>query len=123
MKDIENRADLELLMATFYGRLLADPAINYIFTDIAKIGLPSHLHQITDFWEQVLFRTGGYKANVMQLHIELNNKEKLTKSHFECWLGHFFATTDDLFKGDNSEKIKTRAQSVATVMEIKLYSK
>ncbi|TRW25309.1 group III truncated hemoglobin [Flavobacterium zepuense] len=123
MKDLENRADLELLMATFYGRLLADPAINYIFTDVAKIDLPSHLPQITDFWEQVLFHTGGYKANVMQLHIELNSKEKLTKTHFESWLSHFFKAVDDLFKGNNSEIIKTRAQSVATVMEIKLYSK
>jgi len=121
MKDIENRGDLELLMATFYGRLLADPAINYIFTDVAKIDLPFHLPQITDFWEQVLFHSGGYKANVMQLHVDLNNKEKLTNTHFEVWLRHFFTTTDALFSGNNSEKIKTRAQSVATVMKIKIY--
>ncbi|KGO93236.1 group III truncated hemoglobin [Flavobacterium subsaxonicum] len=121
MKDIENRADLELLMSEFYNRLLADPAINYIFTDVAKTDIAAHLPHIVSFWEQVLFATGGYKTNVMQLHLELNGKEKLTNAHFDVWLGHFFNTTDALFAGSNSEKIKTRAQSIATVMKIKIY--
>lgn len=122
MKDIENRDDLEKLLAEFYTRLLQEPAISYIFTNVAQINLEEHLPHIVDFWEQSLFYTGNYRKNVMQLHLDLNGKEKLTDAHFAIWLDTFFAVTDDMFAGPNSEKIKTRAQSIATIMKIKIYS-
>jgi len=120
MKDIEVRADLEALLKQFYESLLADDSINYIFIDVAKMDLEEHLPVITDFWEVSLFHTGNYRNNPMQVHMDLNQKEKLTAAHFATWLWHFEATTDKLFAGPNAEKIKTRAQSIATVMQIKL---
>ena len=120
MNDIESRTDLELLLSTFYNRLLADESIAYIFTDVAKIDLPKHLPKITDFWELSLFHTGTYRNNPIQIHLDLSAKEQLTDNHFGTWLRHFNATTDELFEGDNAEKIKTRALSIATVMKIKL---
>ncbi|MNK01043.1 Group 3 truncated hemoglobin ctb [compost metagenome] len=120
MKDIETRADLEVLMREFYNKLLQDDAINYIFTDVAGIKLEEHLPVITDFWELSLFHTGGYRNNVMQVHLGLNSKEKLTEKHFATWLKHFEETTNSLFSGANAEKIKTRALSIATIMKIKL---
>jgi len=122
MKDIENRQDLEVLLSEFYNRLLEDSAVNYIFTDVAQINLAEHLPHIVDFWEQSLFYTGGYRKNVMQVHLNLNNKEKLTDYHFETWLNHFNTVIDLLFEGPNCEKAKTRAQSIATIMKIKIYS-
>ena len=122
MKDIETRADIELLMREFYNRLLNDPSISYIFTDVAKIDLEAHLPHLTDFWELSLFHTGNYKKNVMQLHLDLNAKEPLTNTHFDIWLSHFNTTTDTLFTGSNAEKIKTRALSIATIMKIKIQS-
>lgn len=122
MKDIQTRADIEQLMREFYNRLLDDPAISYIFTEVAKINLEDHLPHLADFWEQSLFYTGNYKKNVMQLHLDLNEKEQLTNTHFDIWLSHFNATTDSLFKGENAEKIKSRALSIATIMKIKIKS-
>lgn len=122
MKDLENREDIEKLLWAFYTRLLADPSINYIFTDVAGINLETHMPSLTDFWEQSLFHKGSYRKNVMQIHLDLNSKEKLTDAHFETWLTHFNAVTDLLFEGPNCEKIKTRVQSIATVMKIKIYS-
>ncbi|MFL9836620.1 group III truncated hemoglobin [Flavobacterium sp. ST-75] len=122
MKDIETRNDIALLMREFYNRLLADPAISYIFTDVAKIGLEAHLPHLTDFWELSVLHTGTYKKNVMQLHLDLNSKEKLTDTHFDVWLGHFNQSVDDLFSGSNAEKIKTRALSIATIMKIKIHT-
>ena len=119
MKDIETRADLELLLSTFYNRLLADASISYMFTDVAKINLEEHLPHITDFWEQSLFYTGNYRKNVLQIHQDLNSKEKLTEAHFTTWLSHFNDAVDSLFTGENSDKIKTRVISIATVMKIK----
>lgn len=120
MEDIQNRKDIEILMDRFYQKLLSDDAINYIFTDVAKINVEKHLPHIVSFWEQILFATGDYKSNVMQIHIDLNAKEKLTQKHFEIWLHYFNETVDESFEGSNAEKIKTRALSVATVMKIKM---
>ncbi|WP_417358202.1 group III truncated hemoglobin [Flavobacterium sp.] len=122
MKDIETREDIALLMREFYNRLLADPAISYIFTDVAKIDLEAHIPHLTDFWELSVLHTGSYKKNVMQLHLDLNNKERLTNVHFDVWLNHFNQSVDDLFSGSNAEKIKTRALSIATIMKIKIHT-
>lgn len=122
MKDIETREDIALLMREFYNRLLTDPAISYIFTDVAKINLEAHLPHLTDFWELSVLHTGTYKKNVMQLHLDLNNKERLTNTHFDVWLRHFNQSVDDLFSGSNAEKIKTRAISIATIMKIKIHT-
>lgn len=120
MRDIETRADLEALLGQFYSKLLTDDTISYVFTDVAEIDLDKHLPHIVDFWEQSLFGNNGYRKNVMQIHLDLNNMEKLTQNHFNTWLAHFENTTDSLFCGRNAEKIKTRAVSIATVMRIKL---
>jgi hemoglobin len=120
MTDILTRNDLEKLLREFYGKLLQDPAISYIFTDVAKITLEDHLPHLIDFWEQTLFHTGGYRKNVMQLHLDLNAKEHLTGQHFDIWLNTFNAVVDSLFVGENAENAKTRALSIATIMKIKL---
>jgi hemoglobin len=120
MKDIESRADIELLMHEFYSRLLADPAISYIFTDVAKIDLEAHLPHLADFWELSLFHKGNYRKNVMQIHLDLNVNEKLTNEHFDTWLTHFEATVNTLFTGTVAEIAKTRALSIATIMKIKI---
>ena len=41
-KDIENRDDLLKLMKIFYEKLLSEPSISYLFTDIARIDLSQH---------------------------------------------------------------------------------
>ncbi len=120
MRDILNRSDLEQLMGTFYDRLLADDTINYIFTDIARIDFETHLPHIVDFWEQNILGNRSYRKNVLQIHLDLNSKSKLTQDHFKTWLNHLHTVTDKMFSGKNAENLKTRAVSIATVMQIKL---
>ena len=86
MKDIKTRADLELLLKEFYTKLLQDESINYIFLDVAKIDLVHHLPILADFWEQVMFHTGSYRNNPMQIHLNLNAKEKLTEQQWNEFL-------------------------------------
>lgn len=121
MKDLENREDLELLMNTFYTNLLLDDTINYIFTDIAKINLEEHLPIIIDFWNLSLFGRGNYKNNVLKIHLDLNKMVNLEQNHFETWIKTFNSAVDGSFTGENSEKIKTKALSISTVMQIKLH--
>lgn len=120
MRDISTRADLLFLMEQFYQKLLNDKTIGYIFTDVAHINLEKHLPILADFWEQTLFYRGGYKNNVLQIHQDLHQKESLTKAHFDTWLMHFNATVNENFEGECAEKIKVRALSIATVMQLKM---
>lgn len=120
MQDISTREDLLFLMNTFYNELLKDIRIKYIFVEVAKINLSTHIPLITDFWEQNILGTGSYKNNVLQIHKHLDQQSHLTPEHFEVWLEHFNAVIDRNYAGENAEKMKTRALSIANVMKIKL---
>ena len=54
MNDIQNQADLYLLVDEFYKKLLSDDAINYIFTDVVKIKIEEHLPVLVTFWSQAI---------------------------------------------------------------------
>lgn len=120
MNDIQNQDDLYLIVDEFYKKLLSDNAISYIFTDVVKIHLEEHLPILVTFWSQAILGTGGYTKNLTQIHLDVNAKEYLSPELFKIWLGHFFAVIDKNFKGVNSEKIKTQALNIATVMQIKI---
>jgi hemoglobin len=123
MKDIENQEDLFLLVENFYQKLLSDESIAYIFTDVVKIHLEEHLPILVTFWSQAILGTGGYSKNLTQIHLDINDKEYLSPELFKIWLRHFFSAVDENFKGENSEKIKTQALNIATVMQIKIAQK
>ena len=119
-KDIENRADIDLLMQRFYTKATADSEIGYIFTDVAKLDLGHHLPIIGDFWETLLFRTGDYARygrNPLQVHGELNEKTPLKPAHFRRWLQLFEASVDELFSGMRADFIKMRAEAIADRMQ------
>jgi len=120
MKDIENQEDLYLLVDEFYKKLLADPSISYIFTDVVKIKILEHLPILVTFWSQAILGTGGYTKNLTEIHLDIDKKEHLTPELFNIWLGHFNTTVDELFAGQKAEQIKTQALSIATIMQIKI---
>lgn len=121
-KDIETRKDIEILVDSFYKKVLKDETIGYIFKDVANINLEKHMPTMYDFWETTLFHSSVYKGNPMNIHLKLNKVETLTKAHFEQWLALFNETVDELFQGEKAELAKTRALSIATVMQIKIHN-
>lgn len=120
MNDIKTQEDLSLLVANLYQKLLSDNRISYIFTDIVKIKLEEHLPVLVTFWSQVILGTGGYSNNLTQIHLDVDLKEHLSPELFRIWLEHFYAAVDENFMGENSEKIKTQALSLATILKIKI---
>ncbi len=119
-KDIADRIDIDLFVNVFYRKLLEDNTINYIFTDVMKINLETHLPVIADFWESILFNRNIYNNNPMRIHLDIQNKTPLLKQHFDTWLGYFNSTIDELFEGSVALIAKQRALSIATVMQIKI---
>lgn len=120
-KDISNRADIQLLVDTFYNKVKLDETIGYLFNDVAKVNWEQHLPRMYDFWENILFQTGGFKGNPMAAHVQLHQKSPLTAGHFERWQQLFLATVDELFEGEKAGLIKQRARSIATMMLIKVH--
>lgn len=119
-QDINNRVAIDLLVKNFYEKLLSDNSISYIFTEVAKIKIEEHLPVIADFWESILLNKNVYRNNTMKIHLDLNKKIALEKSHFDTWLKYFTKTVDELFEGDTAMLAKQRAASIATVMQIKM---
>ena len=118
-RDIENRADIDLLMTEFYSTAMVDKTIGYIFTDVAKLDLDHHLPIIGDFWETLLFQAGKYSRygrNPLMVHAELNEKTPLKPAHFARWLEIFSETIDQLFAGERAEFLKFRASMIADRM-------
>lgn len=121
-KKIENREDIYLLVSQFYVKLLKDEEVKDFFDDIiAKNSLEEHLQILVDFWDNILFYTGSYRRNAMRPHLLIHPEKPFLKHHFKIWLNHFNATIDENFTGDLAHAAKTRALSIATVMEMKIH--
>ncbi len=119
-KDIEDRKDIELLINSFYDKVKQDAIIGSFFTEVVQVNWEKHLPVMYNFWENIVFQTGSYNGNPMDKHLELNKRSLITMEHFQRWILLFNETVDELFLGTNSELIKQRALSIATVMQIKI---
>ena len=95
-------ADVDLLVSTFYAKVLADPLLAPHF---AGIDLQHHLPRIADFWALILIDKEGYKGNVFDrhAHLQINNR------HFDRWVELFTQTVDALFIGAKADLAKQRA--------------
>ncbi len=120
-KDIENREDIYILVKHFYVKLMNDAEMHHFFIDFNNPQLlEEHLQVLVNFWDNVLFYTGGYRKNAMQPHLKLHQTKPFQSKHFKSWLASFNASVDELFEGQMAHTAKTRALSIATVMEIKI---
>ncbi|WP_299901057.1 group III truncated hemoglobin [uncultured Aquimarina sp.] len=120
INDITSREDIEYILWEFYRRAIKNHKIGVFFTEIAQINLEDHIPHITDFWEQQLFYTGSYKKNVLQIHQNLNSKKTMQKIDFDTWMDLFTSVIDQSFKGEKANLMKTRALSIATVIQLKI---
>lgn len=120
-KDITSRKDIKLIISKFYDKLLSDEKMFPFFEEIVKNNsLEKHLEIIVDFWEDLLFQSYKYKNNPMKKHLDFNKKIKFSKEHFNLWLGYLYQSISETFSGEIATTMKTRAQSIATVMQLKM---
>ena len=120
-KEIENRADIYILVKNFYVKLMKDDVVGHFFEDFkSPLLLEEHLQTLVDFWDNMLFFTGSYKKNAMKPHLDLHQKKPFEKKHFDRWILHFNTTVDECFIGEIAHAAKSRALSISTVMQIKV---
>ncbi len=120
-KDIENREDIYLLVKDFYVKLMNDDLMRHFFSEFSNPDLlEEHLQILVDFWDNILFYSGTYQKNAMKPHLDLQPTKPIKSEHFKQWILHFNNTVDEHFSGEIAHLAKSRALSVATVMQIKI---
>ena len=101
-KDILSEADVELLIRTFYGKLLKDKLLSPHFENI---DFEHHFPRMFAFWNFFLLGKEGFFGNVFDKHKNLT----IGNEDFERWLLHFNLTVDALFEGEIADKAKSQA--------------
>jgi len=121
-KDIKNRADIFLLVSTFYEKVRKDALLGPFFNETIQ-DWEAHLERLTNFWESNLFLKTKYLGNPLKAHVEVDEKfnHTISQLHFGTWLNLWFQTIDDLFIGDYAENAKSRARKMSTFFFLKIF--
>lgn len=120
-RDIESRKDLYIIVSDFYKKLMTNDEMLPFFVKFSDTEvLEEHLQILVNFWEGILFFTGGYRKNAMQIHLKIHKQMPFKEKHFKLWLSMFNESVDAFFMGKNAHTIKSRAESIAIVMKIKI---
>lgn len=114
--DIGSREDIELLVDTFYKKVLQDETIGKFFTEVVSLDWDKHIPIMYDFWEMALLDKMIYRGNPMLKHIALDKLEPLQEMHFDQWILVFSETLDQLFQGSKVELAKQKASSMKALM-------
>ena len=102
MRDIETESDIDVLVRTFYGKLLENSFMSQHFQGL---NFEEHFPKIVSFWSLILLDKFGYASNVFDKHVHL----KINQEHFDTWVKLFSETIDELYKGEKAELAKQRA--------------
>lgn len=111
--DITTTTDIELLVRTFYARVVADPQLSAHFV---HVDFEAHFPRMIAFWDFLLLDKFGFQGNVFDAHRHL----QVDKADFDRWLLHFHATLDGLFEGEKVTLAKQKADSIAVIFHTKL---
>jgi len=120
MKKLELREDIELLVNSFYAKVIKDETIAFFFNDIANVNWDYHLPKMYSFWETILFGQMTYKGNPMAVHFPVNEIAALEKRHFEQWLKLWKETISEHFQGENASMAITKSENIAKLMSFKM---
>lgn len=120
MNDLSHRADIKILVDTFYNRIVKHTELGPIFNDIMKVDWDHHLPKMYDFWESIVFGAGAYKGNPMLVHFGINREIPLLPHLFDEWLKLWHETVDELYQGENAEAAKSKAKNIAGLMSYKM---
>lgn len=112
-KEIEQKSDVELLVNSFYGKVLQDELLKPFF---AKMDFDRHKPRMIHFWCFVLLDEPGYTTDVTKMHMHM----PLEQVHFDRWLALFYETVDEFFAGEKANLAKQRAMLVGWTLKSKI---
>jgi hemoglobin len=110
------RADVELLVRSFYRYAAMDELLGPIFS-AAHVNWDAHVATLTDFWSWQLLGERGYTGQPLRAHEPVHAHTPFADAHYERWLDLFVSTVDECFVGSNAELAKHRATKMATALQ------
>jgi hemoglobin len=114
--DLDSAEHIAVFVETFYGCLLADERLAPIFTEVAGIDIVEHFPRIQAYWEKLLLGGNNYQRHTMNIHRQLDAKQRLLGSDFDQWLRYFIQSADSAFAGPKTERAKRIATTIAENM-------
>jgi hemoglobin len=114
--DINNIADIKLLVNSFYEKVRKDQLLKDIFNNRIEDRWPQHLEKMYRFWQTVLLEEHTYYGSPFLPHARL----PISKEHFDSWLKLFYATVDELFAGEKAERAKWQGGRMAEMFNSKI---
>lgn len=120
LPDIQNRSDIDTLVAAFYQRAIPDELIGHFFTTIKPLDFDVHLPKIANFWESMLLKNPVYEGSLMQIHMHLHQLSPLTPKHFERWLQIWNSVVHQHFAGPIALLAVERAAMVARSISMRI---
>ena len=108
------------LVDSFYDKVQVDTLIGPIFTEVAQVDWSHHLPKMYAFWETIILGNNSYDGHPFRPHLLVNQKETLTRDHFERWLALFYETLRENFTGETADQVRQRATQIALVWSQKL---
>ncbi len=120
-KDIKTRADVFLLVTSFYKKVRKDETLGAFFENIKD--WDEHLDRLTTFWESSLFLKTKYFGNPLEAHVKVDksHQNNISELHFGLWLNLWFETITELFEGENAENAKRRARKMGTFLYLNIF--
>lgn len=115
--DINTEADIRRLVDAFYARVNADPLLSPIFNDILHLNWHTHMPVMYSFWESLLLGKHTYTGNPYPKHANM----PVSPAHFQRWVALFHTTVDELFTGTKADEAKTKAASISTLFQAKMF--
>lgn len=115
MKAIENRADVNFLVGSFYTKIRRDELLGPIFNKhITEEQWPEHIEKLTDFWVGNLFGVRIFRGNPAMKHVMVDQGQGQTieQHHLDRWLKLWFETIDKHFEGAGADAAKMLATRI-----------
>lgn len=116
-RDLNSPEAVSELVDAFYARVLADPTLAPMFTEVAAVDLDHHLPTIKAFWRKMLLGRPDYDRNMVARHAAVHARMPLTRRHFDRWLALFTRTVDERFAGPGADRARTLAVRIAANLE------
>ena len=116
MRDIQNIADVRLVVDTFYAKVREDTMLQDIFNSRIQDRWQEHLEKMYRFWQTVLLDEHTYQGSPFPPHAKL----PINREHFEHWIQLFNTTINEHFKGDKADRAIWQAKRMAELFEHKI---
>jgi hemoglobin len=115
--DLDNAAAISSLVELFYTRVLTDPLLAPLFTQVARIDPDAHLPTIKAFWRKMLLGDPAYARNMVARHGAVHARVAFEARHFDRWLALFTHTLEHNFAGPYTERARTLATRMAANLQ------